>query len=204
MSNKRSGNKHRGRHVIRFYSKKAGCALQLDSYLELSLALKLEINPNVSRYAAQPESMHSIMYGKKCRYSPDFLVTYSDGFEEYLEVHHVDFTTTEYNKKIAHFNQYAMEATGVGIRLITAKGINEVELHNHQLISENYLLNPIFIHEDYNLPDQIKFGELISQLTELTQSAISEAYTLLASGIYQFNKNEYLNSNSLLHRKREL
>ncbi|MCL1065716.1 hypothetical protein L2735_02695 [Shewanella olleyana] len=200
MSNKRSANKHRGRHVIRFYSKKSGCALQLESFLEWILALRLEVNPNVLSFAAQPESMHLEMLGKNCRFTPDFLVKYKNGHEAYIEIHHEKFSTDEYIKKVSSFNDYALRTTGLGIELIVAKDINEIELHNLKLLAANYLLKPSFRPEQYSLPDTISFSELIAELKAFTEYPASEAYTLLTSGVYEFNEAELISANSILQR----
>ncbi|MDO6613719.1 hypothetical protein Q4601_20850 [Shewanella sp. 1_MG-2023] len=200
MSNKRSANIHRGRHVIRFYSKKSGCALQIESFLEWILALRLEVNPDVKSFAAQPESMHLEILGKKCRFTPDFLVKFINGRESYIEIHHAKFTNDEYKKKVASFNEYTLGTTGLGIELIVSEDVDEIELHNLKLLAANYLLEPSFQHEQYSLPDTISFSELIAELKVLTKYPVSEAYTLLTSGVYEFNEAELISANSILQR----
>ncbi|MCL1044937.1 Tn7 transposase TnsA N-terminal domain-containing protein [Shewanella electrodiphila] len=202
MGVKRSANIHRDRYVIRFYSKKSDCALQLETYLEWLLALRLETNPNVESYAAQPESMHLEILGKKCRYTPDFLVRYTDGSERYFEIHHEKFTTPEYRRRILDFNYYATSTTSVGIELIASKGIeeHEVEFHNLKLLADNYLLRPSFKPEQFTLPETITLGALIEELKAYTQYPSSEAYTLLTSGLYEYDNSICINANSVLQR----
>ncbi|WP_462168275.1 TnsA endonuclease N-terminal domain-containing protein [Pseudoalteromonas lipolytica] len=101
---KRNANMHRGRHVIRFYSKKNGCVLKLEGFLELWLACKLENDASVQCFASQPEEIAHEIEGKTRRFTPDFLVEYTDGTNEYIEIHHEQLTDAEYEARVKAFS----------------------------------------------------------------------------------------------------
>lgn len=199
-STKRNANVHRGRHVIRYYSKGEGCTLTLESFIELWLACKLENDPNVLRFASQPESIELEINGKRRRLTPDFLVEYSDGFSEYIEIHHERWMTDEFNEKIRAFSKYTKKTTGRPIRLISPSELNELELVNFQLIADSANKALGFDVCDAELPELTTFSDLISCLEMYVAEPISEAYTLLSHNLYQFDTNAFLTNNTTLHR----
>lgn len=77
-----------GRHNINFFSKKNGVLVWLDSFLELQYALMMEFSNEVISYCSQPLSFH---LSEKRRYTPDFLVEFSNSTGQYVEVHHSRF-----------------------------------------------------------------------------------------------------------------
>ena len=200
-STKRNANVHRGRHVIRFYSKKNGCVLKLEGFLELWLACKLDNNMSVQCFASQPEEVVHEINGQKLRFTPDFLVNYTDGTSEYIEIHHEDFTDAEYEAKVKEFSRYTRKTNGWAIKLICSSDLNELELVNYQLISDCKSQELSFDINDIAYPDSISFGDLVNLLEKISPAPIPDSYYLLSFGVYTFDTNTFLTSDTLLSRR---
>ena len=57
-----------------------------DSYLEVCAMREMEFDDSIETYKAQPRSYIYYYKGKACRYTPDFLVKYTDGRYEFREL----------------------------------------------------------------------------------------------------------------------
>lgn len=198
MATKRNANKHRGRHVFRMYSKKNGCALKVESYLEYCHACILECDPNVKIFASQPETMNLVIDGKQRRYTPDFLVLYQNGFAEYIEVHPSTLISKNFRQRVEAFSEYSFCTVGAKIRFVTEEGLCPITRINYQLISKFASMQLSFDIHKVKLPKSPTFEELIHALSQLTSNSIAEAYHLLTLGIYEFDKTELLKSNTVL------
>ena len=198
---KRNANMHRGRHVIRYYSKKNGCVLKLEGFLELWLACKLNNDMSVQCFASQPEEIVLEIDGRKRRFTPDFLVNYTDGTSEYIEIHHEQFTDAEYEQKVQEFSRYTRKTNGWAIKLICSGDVNETELVNFQLIADCKSQELSFDISYITFPESISFGELIKFIEKLSSDPIPDAYYLLALGVYTFDTNSFLTIDTPLSRR---
>jgi len=195
---KRNANWRRGKPVIRFFSVKNDCAIKLESTPELILAMRLDCSSDVSSFASQPESMFLEIADKKRRFSPDFLVEYTDGQDEYLEVHHERFMTDEYRTKFKRFQQHVMKERGVPMRLLSTGDIMDVELANYELICSERSAALSFDINDLHFPKQITLGALIEGLKDFSAAPIADTYHLIGAQVYAFNHYLPLRLNSLL------
>lgn len=200
MSVKRIARIRRDRHVIRYFSKKAGCALVLETFLELWMACKLEADIKVKTFASQPESLNLKIDGKSVRYTPDFLVIFNDGTAKYIEIHHEAFTTEAYKKKVAAFDQYTRQSLGVSIELITRNGLNEIELVNFMLLTRHRSLECSINLDDIDCPRRLTIDKFIIFLEAYSLNPIADIYHLMASGVYQFDGTELITRDSKLWR----
>lgn len=198
---KRNANMHRGRHVIRFYSKKNGCVLKLEGFLELWLACKLDNDASVQCFASQAEEIAHEIDGKTRRFTPDFLVEYTDGTNEYIEIHHEKLNDDEYEARVKSFSRYTRKTNGWSIKLICSGDVNETELVNYQLISDCKSQELLFDINDIAFPESISFGELIKLLEKLSPAPIQDAYYILAFGVYEFDTSKSLTSDTHLSRR---
>lgn len=197
---KRNQNKHRNRHVIRYFSRKSGHVVKLETFLELSFACKLECDPDVLTYSTQVETMHLKIEGKNRRFTPDFLIQYRNGHSEYVEIHHSKYTTEEYLAKYNAFRRYCLQETGIDIRLIVSEQLNVMEMKNFELIAASMSDSIDFDPESVNFPGELTFGELIDGLSCRGTSAVSDAYYLLGNGYFSFRRDEMLTADTLLRR----
>jgi hypothetical protein len=196
--NKFSANKHRGRHVSRFASKKNGCGNKVEAFLELTYACIFECNPDIVNFASQPESLHLTIDNKDSRYTPDFLVLYSNGSAEYIEVHHSESINEHFNRRIELFSEYSQQITGIPIKVVTEKGLCPLSRVNYQLIADcksNVVTYPFDVNE---LLTATTFDALITALEKHCPNAIAMGYQLLADGIYTFEMSELLQNDTEL------
>jgi hypothetical protein len=200
MSVKRISRIRRDRHVIRYFSQKAKRALILESFLELWLACKLEGDSSVNTFASQPESMNLEIDGQIRRFTPDFLVSYNDGTAKYIEVHHERFTSDDYREKVAAFDRYSRKTTGVSIELITRDSLNEIELVNYLLLTQSCSLDCSVIIDESTLPDKTTVRGLIAIIKENSTNPIGDAYRIMLKGVYQFETNTLVTSDTILYR----
>ncbi|MCL2916032.1 Tn7 transposase TnsA N-terminal domain-containing protein [Shewanella corallii] len=183
------------------YSKKTGGLLKVESHLELIIACKLTCNPQVVSFAAQPESLHCEYRGKQARYTPDFLVQYTNGTFEYLEVHPEVFIDQEFKERLAHFSRYSYRESGVAIRLVTDAGLTYMERENVKLLANRMSPGGELTVQLCSLPDRLTFAELIKHLNGVVSSPIEEAYTLVALGYYHFDRQKLLSTSTLLFKE---
>lgn len=121
-----------GRHTINFYSKKNGVLVWLDSFLELHYALMMEFSNEVISYCSQPHSFH---LGDKKRYTPDFLVNFTNSVGRYIEVHQSSFLNEKFwcrfnnAKAFLHENNDPRELV-----LVTEKMLNPQAAENFKLL----------------------------------------------------------------------
>tara|TARA_R110001583_G_scaffold195484_1_gene374106 strand:- start:4855 stop:5463 length:609 start_codon:yes stop_codon:yes gene_type:complete len=200
MGNKFNANKHRSRHVYRYYSKKNSCLIKSESFLEYTHLCIFECNPNIVAYASQPESIHITQNGKNIRYSPDALVLYTDGSAEYIEIHQSKFTDDEFKSKIALFSEYTEQTANTPIRIVSELGLCPITRVNYQLISACKSTEAPNKNTICSLPTEITLDELIASFPHDTNRSIEYAYYLVATGFYTFNMSKLLQSNTTLLR----
>jgi hypothetical protein len=205
MSNKYNANKHRGRHIFRFNSRKNGngingCAIKVESFLEYCYACIFECDPNIISFASQVETMHSYVAEdeKTNKKTPDFLVQYVDGSSEYIEVHWSKKVDAEYRGKIEHFSNYSSSQGQSRIRIVTELGLTPLIRVNYQLISDCMAQALSFPIEDCELPEHVTLNEVIETLSHHTHTPIEEAYYLIGIGYYEFNMSSLLQCDTAL------
>lgn len=74
----------KGSQVTIFPSRKNAAAIFCESRLEAAFCLELERDLNVIKYVAHPFTIHFV--GGRYRYTPDFLVQFTDGEQKLVEV----------------------------------------------------------------------------------------------------------------------
>jgi hypothetical protein len=207
MSKKYNANKHRGRHIFRFNSKKngngvIGCGIKVESFLEYCYACIFECDPNIIFFASQSETMHSeATQDKKFKEkTPDFLVKYANGSSEYIEVHWSEKVDEEYRDKIEHFSNYSASKGQSKIRIVTELGLTPFIRVNYQLIADCMSQKLSFSIEDCELPEHITLNELIETLSNYTETHIEEAYYLIAIGYYEFDMSSLLQCDTALKK----
>jgi hypothetical protein len=207
MSKKYNANKHRGRHIFRFNSKKngngiIGCGIKVESFLEYCYACIFECDPNIISFASQPETMHSEVGDneKPKGKTPDFLVKYANGSSEYIEVHWSKKVDEEYRDKIEHFSNYSASKGQSKIRIVTELGLTPFIRVNYQLIADCMSQELSFSIEDCELPEHITLNELIETLSNYTETHIEEAYYLIAIGYYEFDMASLLRCDKALKK----
>ncbi|MEH6464378.1 MAG: TnsA endonuclease N-terminal domain-containing protein [Shewanella psychromarinicola] len=194
--NKTKPRVHGGRFVHRCFSKKNNSAIVVESYLEKTFVHLFSCNPNVKSFGSQTESMHCDYDGKRCRYTPDFLVNYIDGSSAFIEVHPKVFVNDEYKRRIAHFNAYSLAESGIPILIMTDENLGRMVRVNYELIALQTLASLSVDIPTQELPAQLTFGELITLVSHYAVDGIAQAYTLLANRLYEFDMNKLLTAST--------
>ncbi|MDO6776234.1 hypothetical protein Q4591_12785 [Shewanella sp. 3_MG-2023] len=200
MTNKTKPRMHSARHVFRFSSKKNNGVNVLESYLELTYALMFSCDPNIKSFGSQTESMHCDYNGKRCRYTPDFLVSYIDGTFEFIEVHPTEFITEEFRQRLDHFNEYSVAESGIPIVLKTDEGLHRMLRVNYQLIASEC---DIFLNDNISIPDlplSITLSGLIDHVSTFNNRPIAQAYTIVGQGHYEFDMTKLLSADTQLSK----
>jgi hypothetical protein len=81
--------------VGRYSSSKMSLRFPFESLPECEAMILLDVDPEVEKFASQPETFRWSEAGKSYRYTPDFLVTFFDGRREYREVKPDDWETRD-------------------------------------------------------------------------------------------------------------
>ena len=85
MTKRKLPKYNRGRPTIQFSSRKSSLVQYFESYAELAQALKMDFDPSVDSFEAQPDTFDLICDGVERGYTPDFVV-FQNGVPKYLEV----------------------------------------------------------------------------------------------------------------------
>lgn len=107
-------------------------AVEHESALERDFVLLTQFRDPAAELVSQPETIHFLDTGKPRRYTPDFLVSWSDGRRELIEIkYHTDLRTQWANLRPAFeaARDWA-RANGATFRIATERGIRGVELEN--------------------------------------------------------------------------
>jgi len=107
-------------------------AVEHESALERDFVLLTQFRDPTAELVSQPETIHFLESGKPRRYTPDFLVSWSDGRRDLVEIkYRTDLRTQWANLRAAFEAARAWaHANDVGFRIATERGIRSVELEN--------------------------------------------------------------------------
>ncbi|WP_028763927.1 TnsA endonuclease N-terminal domain-containing protein [Shewanella colwelliana] len=185
---KRVPNMRKGRNITWMFSHKNEQSVFIDSFLEQTYANKLELSPEVKAYATQPESMHVNVDGKKCRYTPGFLVVNHDGTSIYVEVHHNAFINDEYLKKLDAAEQYINETTSSSFLLVDEAELPMVVGKNIQMIVMNRNATELEHVDVSQLPDVTTYAELYRLLSDDLEDPAAAIYELIAIKVFKYDE----------------
>ncbi|WP_208535235.1 TnsA endonuclease N-terminal domain-containing protein [Pseudomonas aeruginosa] len=107
-------------------------AVEHESALERDFVLLTQFRDPAAELVSQPETIHFMDAGKHRRYTPDFLVLWSDGRRELVEIkYRTDLRTQWSNLRpaFAAARDWA-HANGATFRIATERGIRGMELEN--------------------------------------------------------------------------
>lgn len=119
----------------KFASQKMGMTYTVDEQYEFDLCFLLEYSDDVIAYEAQPDGFYYHFNGRRCTYTPDFLVHYKSAGKQFIEV------KPSKNKNNANFRarfaakQEVARSLGIPLILVTDQQIRqEPRLNNYQLV----------------------------------------------------------------------
>jgi len=188
---------HRSKHTINFYSYKNNCHVWCESFLEQDYALSLEFDEHVKNYATQPEFFS--VYGR--RYTPDFLVEYTSGYAEYVEVKHTAFMDEEFFNKHDLRKEVIFTFNGLNLMLISELELSPVAVHNYELLASYKQLNVTdLLPMLQNLPKVLTFTRLEKFISKIKGYTRAHAWALVAHEFFHFNLTEPLDSHTKLMR----
>lgn len=103
----RISNGRRARAMGRYFSVKMGNSLPWESRLELRDLYRCEVDPKITSYAVQPETMHWRWAGKARRYTPDRIDLIAGGQRRIVEVKDTfdPEKDTDYTQKLEQASQ---------------------------------------------------------------------------------------------------
>lgn len=107
-------------------------AVEHESALERDFVLLTQFRDPAAELTSQPETIHFLDAGKPRRYTPDFLVSWSDGHKELVEIkYRADLRAQWSNLRPAFVaaREWAHEQ-GATFRIATERGIRGAELDN--------------------------------------------------------------------------
>ncbi|MEW6997735.1 hypothetical protein AADZ86_08525 [Colwelliaceae bacterium BS250] len=195
---KRKHRKHKSRPTIQFFSKKNNAQIWCQSYFEMFFALLLEFDDTVESYGSQVESIMCEIG----RYTPDFLVLYSDNSSCHFEIHHPVFLTEEYQDKFAAYQQYILNCSNEPLVMVTDLEVSNQAIKNLQDLYQfknEFDLNKIS-EEIARYPESLSFGALMKLVEKFHQKSKQFVKALLAEHFYSFNFDLPIDNNTMLYR----
>jgi hypothetical protein len=109
------------------------------SILEFDFCFHLEYNPDVTRYISQPHGYLYQFNGRKCRYTPDFLVDGSKGRSTFVEVKHSSqIFKTDFRERFAEKQRVAYEEHGRRLLLVSEKQIRIDPIYSNLKLLHRY------------------------------------------------------------------
>lgn len=191
-------------------SRKPGLEVEFESTLERDFAFLLEYNKHVSEYEAQPlKIVYHDKDGKKRRYTPDFLVKYSEDFEvskglkpTLYEVKYRDDLRenfAQYKPKFRAAIDYCKKV-GWEFRIVTERSIRTGRLSNARLLLRyRYMYHPsdlvAKVQREMNLRKVTTPVKLLSEISQgKTEYGINVAilWNLIATGAIEFDQSAKL------------
>lgn len=126
-----------------------------ESVLERDFYLLLEYTPEVISYIEQPFHIFYKLFEKSTRYTPDALVTYTNGTQKVFEI--------KYQKEIDK-DEILRDKLKVLSNVIPAQKSIPFEIFTDQSINAVYLSNAKFLYKYGAIPDDIKKTQQIRKI----------------------------------------
>ena len=107
-------------------------AVEHESALERDFVLLTQFRDPGAELVSQPETIHFLESGTSRRYTPDFLVSWSDGRRELVEIKYRADLRTQWSNLRPAFEAARdwAHASGATFRIATERGIRGAELEN--------------------------------------------------------------------------
>ncbi|HIF9199657.1 TPA: TnsA endonuclease N-terminal domain-containing protein [Photobacterium damselae] len=133
---KKSSHVH---NICKFMSLKNDAVVRTLSVLEFDFCFHLEYNPDVKEYISQPYGYHYRFNGRKCRYTPDFLVCDQKDQSSFVEVKHSShILKSDFRARFAEKQRTALEENGKRLILVTEKQIRINPIFNNLKLLHRY------------------------------------------------------------------
>ena len=156
-----------------FASYKNKIQIAFESVLERDFYMLLEFDENVISYAEQPITInYEYKDGSKRRYTPDCLVTYKDGTEQYYEVKYINEirNDSELREKLDFLKSYFYDEHTLKFDIFTDEEICRIYLNNLK-----FLYKFAFIPQDNE-----KIAKITKILNKVDKTNIKELLNLLS------------------------
>lgn len=182
MATRKLFRKHKSNHTIHFYSRKNGCHIWCETFLERNYALSLEFDDEVKCYTSQPDSI--MVHGR--RYTPDFLVVYKSKPAEFVEVKINDIVKRDKNfENTFSLNRTAiMELTRLNLVLKTDVDIRKVNITTLDRLYRFVDVNITNLKHIGEFPRQTSLADLAEYLDSKSLGGIVDAWALVAQKVY--------------------
>ncbi|WP_425325585.1 Tn7 transposase TnsA N-terminal domain-containing protein [Planctobacterium marinum] len=185
---KRSLTKSTCKNIHKFASSKNDSTVIVESGLEFDACFHFEFSNNVKFFESQPLGFEYYYLNKWRRYTPDFLVHFTDNTKRYFEVKPLNKTLSpEFQSK---FNAIQRQSNEIQLELITEPVIRKLPLiQNLKLLHKYSELEPnTMIMEKIRW---LKPGEKVS-IMHISRTLCMELYTIIPHilklvGMHQFN-----------------
>ena len=113
----------RVKNLFKFASQKNKATCLVESALEFDACFHFEYSPAIVAFEAQPLGFKYDFEGRTCPYTPDFLLTHSDGTQKYIEIKPVkELAKDEFRLRFEQ-KQLASKQLGIELILVTDKQI---------------------------------------------------------------------------------
>lgn len=133
---KKSSHVH---NICKFMSLKNDAVVRTLSILEFDFCFHLEYNPDVKRYLSQPHGYHYQFNGRRCRYTPDFLVFDHQECSSFIEIKHSSqILKPDFRTRFAEKQRVALEEYDKRLILITEKQIRINPIFNNLKLLHRY------------------------------------------------------------------
>lgn len=173
--------------------------------LERDCCYHFEYDSEVVNFEAQPIGYYYEYHGKQLPYTPDFLVQYSDGSYQYVEIKPLGKTLSKDFKQKFEARQLAAKRLGFDVILVTNKQIrngyflaNSILVHRYSgCITGDGLSNVIYDH--LLALNSLKISELASTIGLSTGKVFAAVLRLVSQGKAWVDLDSAkLNENSLV------
>lgn len=195
-----------------FASYKNKIQIAFESVLERDFYMLLEFDENVISYAEQPITInYEYKDGSKRRYTPDCLVTYKDGTEQYYEVKYINEirNDSELREKLDFLKSYFYDEYTLKFVIFTDEEIDKIYLNNLKFLYKFAFIPQdnekiVKINRILNEVDKISVKELLNILSDKQMDQmkwLSYVWRYSFENIKVVNLYEKFTMNSLLEKR---
>jgi len=187
------------KNISRFVSLKTDSIHTVESDLEFDACFHFEFSAKILTFEAQPMGFEYRLYGKRRKYTPDFLVTYNDNYQPFYEIKPKRIAETEEFKETFSAQREQALSMGNDLKVLTEEDIQIYPLLDNLEIIHRYACDDRLNSLQHQILSLFrKYGELrIEQIVKYSSVHSSRSlpalYDLISRQLLKIDMHQPIN-----------
>ncbi|WP_257969880.1 TnsA endonuclease N-terminal domain-containing protein [Vibrio parahaemolyticus] len=187
------------KNMSRFVSLKTDSIHTVESDLEFDACFHFEFAAQISTFEAQPIGFEYYLDGKRCKYTPDFLVTYYDSYQPFYEIKPKRIAETEEFKETFSTKKEQALSMGNDLRVLTEDDIQIYPLLDNLKIIHRYAsddrLNSLQSHilDLFKKYGQLRIEQIVQHSSVHSSRSLPAIYDLIARQLLKIDMHQPIN-----------